>query len=64
MAIGICMVNQCLEKGDSASIITILQSPNFNLKAVPECAEIYYEHLQEAKNLKTKGIVFVPFYTV
>lgn len=51
------MVNQCLEKGDSASIVTILQSPNFDLKAVPECAEIYYEHLQEAKNLKTKGIV-------
>ncbi|XP_032070317.1 ras GTPase-activating-like protein IQGAP2 isoform X1 [Thamnophis elegans] len=54
LAIGICMINQCLEKSDSASIITILQSPNFNLKAVPECAEIYYEHLQETKNLKTK----------
>ncbi|XP_039219978.1 ras GTPase-activating-like protein IQGAP2 isoform X2 [Crotalus tigris] len=54
LAIGICMINQCLEKGDSATIITILQSPNFSLKAVPECAEIYYEHLQEAKSLKTK----------
>ncbi|XP_026573639.1 ras GTPase-activating-like protein IQGAP2 isoform X3 [Pseudonaja textilis] len=54
LAIGICMINQCLEKGDSASIVTILQSRNFNLKAVPECAEIYYERLQEAKNLKTK----------
>ncbi|KAG8130998.1 putative Ras GTPase-activating-like protein [Naja naja] len=54
LAIGICMINQGLEKGDSASIITILQSRNFNLKAVPECAEIYYERLQEAKNLKTK----------
>uniref|UniRef100_A0A670JRX0 IQ motif containing GTPase activating protein 2 n=1 Tax=Podarcis muralis TaxID=64176 RepID=A0A670JRX0_PODMU len=54
LAIGTTMINQCLENGDSAQIVTILQPPNFNLRAVPECAETYYNSLLEAKNLKTK----------
>lgn len=49
------MINQCLEKGDSTEIVAILQSPSFNLNIEPECAESYYKHLLEAKNLKTKG---------
>ncbi|CAI5787416.1 GTPase-activating IQGAP2 isoform X2 [Podarcis lilfordi] len=54
LAIGTTMINQCLENGDSAQIVTILQPPNFNLRAVPECAETYYNSLLETKNLKTK----------
>ncbi|XP_053155851.1 ras GTPase-activating-like protein IQGAP2 isoform X2 [Hemicordylus capensis] len=54
LAIGITMINQCLEKGDSSQTVAILQPPNFNLRAVPECAETYYDSLLEAKSLKTK----------
>ncbi|KAH0628012.1 hypothetical protein JD844_008660 [Phrynosoma platyrhinos] len=54
LAIGTTKINQCLEEGDSAQIITILQSPSFNLRTVPECAETYYSRLLEAKSLKPK----------
>lgn len=54
LAVGTTMINQCLENGDSAQIVAILQPPNFNLRAVPECAEIYYNNLLEAKSLKAK----------
>ncbi|KAJ6669822.1 hypothetical protein lerEdw1_000371, partial [Lerista edwardsae] len=64
LALGITMVNQCLEKCDSSEIIDILQSPNFNLRIEPECAEAYYNHLLEAKNLKTKDLAEGPWITV
>lgn len=49
------MINQCLEKGDSAEVVPILQSPNFNLRVAPECAETYYSSLLEAKNQNAEG---------
>ncbi|XP_060617620.2 ras GTPase-activating-like protein IQGAP2 isoform X1 [Anolis sagrei] len=54
LAVGTTEINQCLEEGNPAQIITILQSPNFNLRTVPECAETYYSSLLEAKSLKPK----------
>ncbi|XP_066469556.1 ras GTPase-activating-like protein IQGAP2 isoform X2 [Tiliqua scincoides] len=54
LALGITMLNQCLEKGDPTEIVAILQSPSFNLNIEPECAEAYYNHLLETKSLKTK----------
>ncbi|XP_060091819.1 ras GTPase-activating-like protein IQGAP2 isoform X1 [Heteronotia binoei] len=54
LAIGTTMINQSLENGDSTQIVAILQSPNFNLRAVLECAETYYSGLLEAKSLKAK----------
>uniref|UniRef100_A0A663N2I5 IQ motif containing GTPase activating protein 2 n=1 Tax=Athene cunicularia TaxID=194338 RepID=A0A663N2I5_ATHCN len=40
-------------KGDSQPILTILQS-KFGLRVIPECAEIYFRNLSEAKNLKIR----------
>uniref|UniRef100_A0A8C8RRS7 IQ motif containing GTPase activating protein 2 n=1 Tax=Pelusios castaneus TaxID=367368 RepID=A0A8C8RRS7_9SAUR len=54
LALGISMINKCLEKRDSQPILAILQSPKFGLRVVPECAETYYKNLLEAKDLKTK----------
>uniref|UniRef100_A0A8D0H7B2 IQ motif containing GTPase activating protein 2 n=1 Tax=Sphenodon punctatus TaxID=8508 RepID=A0A8D0H7B2_SPHPU len=53
-AVGITMINQCLEKDDSQPFIAILQSPKLGLKVVPECAETYYKNLLEVKSLKPK----------
>nr|XP_008101137.1 PREDICTED: ras GTPase-activating-like protein IQGAP2 [Anolis carolinensis] len=54
LAVGTTEINQCLEEGNSAQIITIVQSPNFHLRTVPECAETYYSSLLDAKSLKPK----------
>lgn len=58
VAVETTRVNQCLEEGDSAQLITILQSPSFALRTVPECTETYYNRLLEAKSLKPKGNIF------
>uniref|UniRef100_A0A8C8BTG8 IQ motif containing GTPase activating protein 2 n=1 Tax=Otus sunia TaxID=257818 RepID=A0A8C8BTG8_9STRI len=42
-----------LEKGDSQPILMILQT-KFGLRVIPECAEIYFRNLSEAKNLKIR----------
>ncbi|XP_027738665.1 ras GTPase-activating-like protein IQGAP2 isoform X9 [Empidonax traillii] len=55
MAAGISMINKSLEKGDSQPILMILQS-KFGLRITPECADVYFRNLSEAKNLKnTQG---------
>ncbi|XP_072848768.2 ras GTPase-activating-like protein IQGAP2 isoform X1 [Pogona vitticeps] len=54
LAIETTRVNQCLEEGDSAQLIPILQSPCFAVRTVPECAETYYSKLLETKSLKPK----------
>uniref|UniRef100_A0A663N2F7 IQ motif containing GTPase activating protein 2 n=1 Tax=Athene cunicularia TaxID=194338 RepID=A0A663N2F7_ATHCN len=53
LAVGTSMINKSLEKGDSQPILTILQS-KFGLRVIPECAEIYFRNLSEAKNLKIR----------
>ncbi|XP_071587593.1 ras GTPase-activating-like protein IQGAP2 isoform X1 [Heliangelus exortis] len=53
LAAGTSMINKSLEKGESQPILMILQS-KFGLRVVPECAETYFRHLSEAKNLKTR----------
>uniref|UniRef100_A0A663N1V0 IQ motif containing GTPase activating protein 2 n=1 Tax=Athene cunicularia TaxID=194338 RepID=A0A663N1V0_ATHCN len=53
VAVGTSMINKSLEKGDSQPILTILQS-KFGLRVIPECAEIYFRNLSEAKNLKIR----------
>ncbi|NXU70825.1 IQGA2 protein, partial [Oreotrochilus melanogaster] len=53
LAAGTSMINKSLEKGESQPILVILQS-KFGLRVVPECAETYFRHLSEAKNLKTR----------
>ncbi|XP_059348063.1 ras GTPase-activating-like protein IQGAP2 isoform X2 [Ammospiza nelsoni] len=52
LAVGISVINKSLEKGDSQSILMILQS-RFGLRVIPECAEAYFRKLSEAKNMKT-----------
>ncbi|XP_065595837.1 ras GTPase-activating-like protein IQGAP2 isoform X5 [Cyrtonyx montezumae] len=53
LAVGISMINKCLEKGDSQPILMTLQS-KFGLRVVSECAETYFKNLSEAKKLKTE----------
>uniref|UniRef100_A0A8C0FTM3 IQ motif containing GTPase activating protein 2 n=1 Tax=Bubo bubo TaxID=30461 RepID=A0A8C0FTM3_BUBBB len=53
LAVGTSMINKSLEKGDSQPILMILQS-RFGLRVIPECAEIYFRNLSEAKNLKIR----------
>uniref|UniRef100_A0A8C0IIP9 IQ motif containing GTPase activating protein 2 n=1 Tax=Bubo bubo TaxID=30461 RepID=A0A8C0IIP9_BUBBB len=53
VAVGTSMINKSLEKGDSQPILMILQS-RFGLRVIPECAEIYFRNLSEAKNLKIR----------
>ncbi|XP_030322833.1 ras GTPase-activating-like protein IQGAP2 isoform X2 [Calypte anna] len=53
LAAGTSMINKSLENGESQPILMILQS-KFGLRVVPECAETYFRHLSEAKNLKTR----------
>uniref|UniRef100_A0A663N2A6 IQ motif containing GTPase activating protein 2 n=1 Tax=Athene cunicularia TaxID=194338 RepID=A0A663N2A6_ATHCN len=55
VAVGTSMINKSLEKGDSQPILTILQS-KFGLRVIPECAEIYFRNLSEAKNLKIREV--------
>nr|XP_009940132.1 PREDICTED: ras GTPase-activating-like protein IQGAP2 isoform X3 [Opisthocomus hoazin] len=49
----VVVINKSLEKGDSQSILMILQS-KFGLRVTPECAETYFRNLSEAKKLKTR----------
>ncbi|XP_033928495.1 ras GTPase-activating-like protein IQGAP2 isoform X3 [Melopsittacus undulatus] len=53
LAVGTSVINKSLEKGDSQPILMILQS-KFGLRVIPECGEIYFRNLSEAKNLKAK----------
>nr|XP_009940131.1 PREDICTED: ras GTPase-activating-like protein IQGAP2 isoform X2 [Opisthocomus hoazin] len=53
LAVGTSVINKSLEKGDSQSILMILQS-KFGLRVTPECAETYFRNLSEAKKLKTR----------
>uniref|UniRef100_A0A8C8BQ28 IQ motif containing GTPase activating protein 2 n=1 Tax=Otus sunia TaxID=257818 RepID=A0A8C8BQ28_9STRI len=53
VAVGTSMINKSLEKGDSQPILMILQT-KFGLRVIPECAEIYFRNLSEAKNLKIR----------
>jgi len=53
VAVGTSVINKSLEKGDSQSILMILQS-KFGLRVTPECAETYFRNLSEAKKLKTR----------
>uniref|UniRef100_A0A8C0G3E7 IQ motif containing GTPase activating protein 2 n=1 Tax=Bubo bubo TaxID=30461 RepID=A0A8C0G3E7_BUBBB len=55
VAVGTSMINKSLEKGDSQPILMILQS-RFGLRVIPECAEIYFRNLSEAKNLKIREV--------
>uniref|UniRef100_A0A8C8EFG1 IQ motif containing GTPase activating protein 2 n=1 Tax=Otus sunia TaxID=257818 RepID=A0A8C8EFG1_9STRI len=55
VAVGTSMINKSLEKGDSQPILMILQT-KFGLRVIPECAEIYFRNLSEAKNLKIREV--------
>lgn len=55
------MINKSLEKGDSHPVLTVLQS-QFGLRVIPECAEMYFRNLSEAKNLKISEGKKLPEY--